>query len=173
MWADIMLVIVMAVCVFTDLKSRKIYNLVVYPALVWAIGVHALTGGWSGLAYSSLGFVVGFGILLIPYLMGGMGAGDVKLLALVGALEGYVFALEASVYMSLIGALMAIGIILFKNGFRERMRRIGLMLLCLRFRMLPKLEGGYWTSNGATYPYGVAIAGGSIAALALKGWGAG
>lgn len=173
MWADLLLVMIMAVCVFTDLKSRKIYNVVVYPALVWAIGVHALTGGWSGLAYSLLGFAVGLCILLIPYLMGGMGAGDVKLLALVGALEGYVFVLKASVYMSLIGALMALGIILFKNGFRERMRHIGLMLLCIRFRMLPRLEGGYWTASGATYPYGVAIAGGSLAALALKGWGAG
>ncbi|MBO9597263.1 MAG: prepilin peptidase [Cohnella sp.] len=171
MWADFMLVMLMAVCVFTDLKSRKIYNVVVYPALLWAIGVHALTGGWSGLAHSLLGFAVGLCLLLIPYLMGGMGAGDVKLLALVGALEGYAFVLEASVYMSLIGGVMAIGIILFKDGFRERMRRIGLLLLCLRFRMLPKLEGGYWTTEA--YPYGVAIAGGSLAALALKGWGAG
>lgn len=171
MWADILLVVIMAVCVFTDLRSRKIYNVVIFPALVWAIGVHALTGGWSGLAYSLLGFAVGLCVLLIPYLMGGMGAGDVKLLALVGALEGYVFVLEASVYMALIGGLMAIGIILFKKGFRERMRRIGLMLLCIRFRMLPKLEGGYWTTGA--YPYGVAIAGGSLAALALKGWGAG
>lgn len=171
MWVDILLVILLAICVVTDLRIRKIYNVVVYPAMIWAIGVHALTEGWSGLGYSLLGFTVGFCVLLIPYLMGGMGAGDVKLLALVGALEGYRFVLEASVYMSVLGALMAIGIILFKDGFRERMRFIGLMLLCLRFRMLPKLEGGYWTTGA--YPYGVAIAGGSLAALALKGWGAG
>ena len=171
MWADTLLVAILAICVFTDLKSRKIYNVVVYPALIWAIGVHALTAGWSGLVYSLLGFAVGLGVLLVPYLMGGMGAGDVKLLALVGALEGYGFVLGASVYMSIIGALMAIGIIVFKNGFRERVRMIGFMLLCLRFRMLPRWEGGYFTTGA--YPYGVAIAGGSLAALALKGWGAG
>lgn len=171
MWADILLVVILAVCVFTDLKSRNIYNVVIYPTLIWAIGVHALTGGWSGLAYSLLGFTAGLCVLLIPYLMGGMGAGDVKLLALVGALEGYAFVLGASVYMSLLGALMAIGILLLKNGLRERIRFIGFMLLCLRFRMLPKLEGGYFTMGA--YPYGVAIAGGSLAALALKGWGAG
>jgi prepilin peptidase CpaA len=161
----------MAVCVITDLSSRKIYNVVIFPSLVFAIGVHALTDGWAGLGLSLLGFAVGLGILLIPYLLGGMGAGDVKLLALVGALEGTRFVLETSVYMALFGAAMALGIVLFKKGLRERIRFIGYILICLRFRMLPSLEGGYWTSG--TYPYGVAIAGGSVVCLWMKGWGAG
>jgi prepilin peptidase CpaA len=170
-WADLLLLIVMAVCVVTDLRSRKIYNVVIFPSLVFAIGVHALAGGWAGLGYSLLGFAAGLSILLIPYLMGGMGAGDVKLLALVGALQGALFVFEASIYMALFGAVMALGIVLFKSGIRERIRFIGYVLICLRFRMLPSLEGGYWTTGA--YPYGVAIAGGSIVCLWLKGWGAG
>jgi prepilin peptidase CpaA len=171
LWANLLLLIVLAVCVVTDLKSRKIYNLVIFPTLLFTFGIHALTGGWVGLGHSLLGFTIGLGILIIPYLLGGMGAGDVKLLALVGALQGSWFVFEASIYMALFGGVMALGIVVFKNGVRERIRFIGYVLICLRFRMLPSMEGGSWTSGA--YPYGVAIAGGSAVCLWLKGWGAG
>nr|WP_255570547.1 prepilin peptidase [Cohnella sp. CFH 77786] len=162
---------VLAVCVITDLKSRKIYNVVIFPSVVLAIGVHALTEGRAGLVFSLLGFAAGLCILLLPYLLGGMGAGDVKLLALVGALKGTGFVLETSVYMALFGAAIALGIVLFKKGIRERLRFIGYTFICLQFRMLPRWEGGIWTSGA--YPYGVAIAGGAVICLGLKGWGAG
>ncbi|TJY40724.1 prepilin peptidase [Cohnella pontilimi] len=170
MWADILLLFVLAVCVVTDLRSRKIYNLVIFPSLIFAIGVHALTEGWTGLGQALLGFAAGLGILLLPYLLGGMGAGDVKLLALVGALKGVGFVFATSIYMALLGAIMAVFVVLFKNGIRERLRYIGFVLLCLRVGVKPSLRG-HWTSGA--YPYGVAIAGGSVACLVLKGWGAG
>lgn len=168
-WVDVLLLLVLAVCVVTDLRGRKIYNAIIFPSLVIAFGIHALTEGWSGLAHSLLGFAAGLGILLIPYLMGGMGAGDVKLLALVGALKGVGFVLAASVYMGLFGGVIALAIMLFKGGIRERIRYIGYALTCLRFRMLPRWEDGTWTSGA--YPYGVAIAGGALACLWLEGWG--
>nr|WP_052475877.1 hypothetical protein [Cohnella kolymensis] len=78
-----------------------------------------------------------------------MGGGDVKLLALVGALKGAWFVFAASVYMALIGGVIALAIILFKDGIRERMRFIGYILFCLRFRFKPDLRG-HWT-GGATH----------------------
>jgi prepilin peptidase CpaA len=169
-WVNMVLLIVVTVCVATDIKSRKIYNNLIFPALAIAFGIHIITGGWEGLAHSLLGFTLGLGILIIPFLLGGMGAGDVKLLALVGALKGAGFVFAASVYMALFGAVMALAIVLFKEGIRERIRFAGYVLLCLRFRMKPHLQG-YWTSGA--YPYGVAIAGGSVVCLLLRGWGAG
>lgn len=170
MLANAVLLIVVAICVVTDLKSRKIYNKVIFPTLVFAFALHAAVDGWSGTLYALLGLAVGFSILLIPYLMGGMGAGDVKLLAVVGAIKGAGFVWNASIYMALFGAVMALGVLLFKDGIRKRLRFIGYVLLCLRFKMKPNLQG-HWTSGA--YPYGVAIAGGSIICLCLGGWGAG
>lgn len=170
MWANIVLLIVVTVCVVTDLKSRKIYNNLIFPALAIAFGIHAISDGWAGLGFSLLGFTLGLGILIIPFLLGGMGAGDVKMLALVGALKGAGFVFAASVYMALIGAVMAFAIVLFKDGFRDRLRFAGFIVYCIRFRLKPNLKG-YWTSGA--YPYGVAIASGSIACLWLRGWGAG
>lgn len=169
MWADILLIIVISVCTVTDLKSRTIYNAVIFPTLIAAFIIQTVTGGWIGLANSFMGFTLGLCILIIPYLLGGMGAGDVKLLAVVGALKGVWFVFAASVYMALIGAVMALAIVLFKQGIRERFRSIGYILFCLRFRLRPNMQG-YWT--GGAYPYGVAIAGGAAVCLCLKGWGA-
>jgi prepilin peptidase CpaA len=168
-WTSIVLLSVSAICVVTDLKRRKIYNNIIFPSLIFAFVYHSVTGGWQGAAQSLLGFIVGLAILLIPYLMGGMGAGDVKMLALVGALKGAGFVLAASVYMALFGAVIALGVLLFHDGFRNRLRYIGFVLTCLQLRMLPNLRG-HWT--GGTYPYGVAIAGGTAVCFVLKGWGA-
>ncbi|WP_281884273.1 prepilin peptidase [Paenibacillus sp. YYML68] len=170
MWQDTVLIVVLIICVVTDIRSRKIYNKVIFPTLVLAVSLHAVHGGWHGLGHSLTGFAVGLGVLLLPYMLGGMGAGDVKLLALVGALKGAMFVLTASVYMALVGAVMALVIVLFKDGFMTRLRFIGYIVVCLRHRMKPQLKGSF---SSGTYPYGVAIACGCVASLWLKGWGAG
>ena len=169
MWSLTILIIVLIISVITDLKSRKIYNAVVFPALALALLLHALTGGLDGLIFSLIGFTLGLAILIIPFLLGGMGAGDVKLLALVGALQGASFVFATAIYMAIIGSVMALAIVLFKNGFRERMQFVGYILICMRLRLKPNLQG-YWTAGA--YPYGVAIAGGAVVCMWLKGWGA-
>ncbi|MFB9330695.1 prepilin peptidase [Paenibacillus aurantiacus] len=170
MWTNAILLLVLALCVVTDLRSRKIYNKVIAPALLLAAVLHIATAGWGGLLHMLVGLGVGLAILLIPYLLGGMGAGDVKLLALVGALKGAVFVLTASVYMALAGAVMALAIVLFKNGFRARIRYVQYVLVCVRYRLKLPLQGQLASGS---YPYGVAIAGGCLLGFMLEGWGAG
>lgn len=169
MWANAILLLVLALCVVTDLRSRKIYNNVIAPALLLATVLHMATAGWGGLLHMLAGLGAGLAILLIPYLLGGMGAGDVKLLALVGALKGAGFVLTASVYMALAGAVMALAIVLFKNGFRSRIRYAQYVLVCLRYRLKLPLQGHF---ASGTYPYGVAIASGCLLGFMLEGWGA-
>jgi prepilin peptidase CpaA len=90
----------------TDVREFKIRNLVTLPLLVSGLLYHGLVGGWAGLGSSFLGAVFGFGVLIALYIMGGIGGGDVKLFAAVGAwlcmpLTFYVFiatALAAGVY---------------------------------------------------------------------------
>ncbi|WP_077328396.1 A24 family peptidase [Virgibacillus siamensis] len=163
---DILLIIILLICVITDIRSRKIYNKIIYPALLFTFGFQLITDGWAGLGHSFIGFLIGFGLLLIPYMLGGMGAGDVKLLALIGAMKGGAFVFESFIYMALIGAVFAIGIILFRRGV---FKSILYYISSLKQGVL--LRGGISRGSlSATYPYGVAIAGGAFLCMVMQGW---
>jgi prepilin peptidase CpaA len=90
----------------TDLWKFKIYNALTVPLLLSGLAYHGVVGGVSGFGWSLAGALFGFAVLLVFYVMGGMGAGDVKLMAAVGAWLGlpwtfYVFiasSLAAGVY---------------------------------------------------------------------------
>ncbi|WP_064092022.1 A24 family peptidase [Rossellomorea aquimaris] len=165
---DALLIIVLLVCVGTDLKSRKIYNKVIFPSLLLTFGLHIYLHGFSGFTQGLLGFLVGLALLLIPYLMGGLGAGDVKLLALVGAVKGVSFVLMTAVYMALLGGVMALFILLFRKGVWHRLKSIVYYLSSLKQGMKVPL-GIDKNDFQATYPYGVAIAGGAFVTLFMKG----
>lgn len=163
------LITVLIICIFTDLKERKIYNKVIFPALLLAFIFQTITGGWIGLQAAFLGFFVGLGVLLIPYLLGGMGAGDVKLLALIGALKGTVFVLNTAIYMALIGGMIALFVLLFRKGAIERLKGIGYFLHGRRYGLKTPFVINK-DALTATYPYGLAIAGGAVVSLVAKGW---
>lgn len=158
-WINLLLLMVLLICLITDLKSRKIYNKVLFPTLALAFIGHFIISGWAGLSTTFLGFLLGLAILLIPFLLGGMGAGDVKLLAVIGALKGSTFVLTTAIYMALVGGVIALVIILIKKG-----RAKGLF-----YHFWAKRHGidiPYEKSAlSATFPYGVAIVAGALLAF--------
>ena len=91
------LIIVLIICASTDLIHRKIYNVVLMPALLFALVYNAYYGGWVGLGQSLLGLLVGLLILILPFAKGGIGAGDVKLLGVIGAFKGVQFVLYTAI----------------------------------------------------------------------------
>jgi len=159
---------VLIICLITDLKKRKIYNKVIFPALLLALLFNTILFGWSGFTTSFLGFLTGLGILLIPYLMGGMGAGDVKFLAVIGAINGTSFVLATAIFMALIGGLVGLGILLFKKGLFQRIKTLFQVLCGMRYGM--KLTESFSKSSlKTTFPYGVAITGGAFVAFFIHG----
>lgn len=163
-----LLVVVLVICVVTDLKSRKIYNNVIFPSLLLAFLLNGILFGWTGLVSSLLGFGCGLAILLVPYLMGGMGAGDVKLLALIGAIKGTTFVFISAIYMGLIGGLIGLLILLFRKGVLKRIQSI--------FYSFSGVSNGMRIPLGldreglqTTYPYGIAIAAGAGLAFLFNG----
>lgn len=170
MLVDFLLIALIVICVITDLRERKIYNKVLFPCLLAGLVLNSITDGISGLGFALLGTAVGFSILLIPYLLGGMGAGDVKLLAVVGGLKGAVFVLTAAVYMALAGGIMALLILFFRKGAIHRLNQIGMFLGGLRSGMKIPLGLDKEALN-TTYPYGVAIAIGALAAIVFPAGG--
>ena len=128
---DIPIFILLIVAAYTDLNDKKVYNWTTIPAIFLGLAFHALLGGWSGGLNSLCGFGVGFGVLLVLYLMGGMGGGDVKLMGAVGALGGYPFVLWALFYTALTGGLMAALVLIWRGSLWEGLKRSARLLLTL------------------------------------------
>ncbi|MFT4416833.1 prepilin peptidase [Fredinandcohnia humi] len=140
----------------TDVRERKIYNVITFPTMLIGLIFHTITGGWDGFLYSFLGLLVGIGLLFIPYLLGGMGAGDVKLLGAIGALKGTLFVFQAFIVISIVGGLIAIVILLSKKEFGFFFKKI---MFTMKFRTLDGIEK---EDMHHAFPYGVAIVIGTI-----------
>jgi prepilin peptidase CpaA len=100
--------IVVAIATFTDLRSRRIPNWLVLPFLLLGMGVSTWLHGWHGLGQSAAGFGLGFLAFGLLFFMGGMGAGDVKLFAAIGAWVGPHQLLIALVLVSLAGGVLVL-----------------------------------------------------------------
>jgi len=107
-WPAVIVMAVVSVATFTDLRSRRIPNWLVLPFFVAGVAVSGILHGWHGLGHSLEG--AGFGFLLygVLFFMGGMGAGDVKLAAAIGAWIGPLQLMYALVFTGLAGGLMAL-----------------------------------------------------------------
>ncbi|WP_461205475.1 A24 family peptidase [Clostridium sp. DL1XJH146] len=165
---DIILISVLIVCLITDLKYQKIYNKIIYPTLLAVIVIHITSNGFSGFKSSILGFIVGLSILLTPYFLGGIGAGDVKLLALIGAIKGSVFVLNTALYMALIGGIIALVIIVYKKELKNFFKTIVTWIFSLFNGIKYKIDQPS-SSLTQKYPYGIAIVGGALICLFFKG----
>lgn len=130
--SNIAIALILIISVITDLRSRKILNIVTLPAILTALIYHSLTIGLDGFLFSGKGFLVGLGLLLIPFLMGGIGAGDVKLLAAIGAWKGAMFVLYTAVYAGIIGGLISIVILLKKRKLGSTLKGLLFSLLFLK-----------------------------------------
>ncbi len=92
----------------TDVRSRRIPNVLVLPFLLMGIASSTVARGWSGLTQSFLGVLLAIAFFGLFCLLGGMGMGDLKLCAAVGAWIGPSQLLVALVMTSLIGGVMAV-----------------------------------------------------------------
>jgi prepilin peptidase CpaA len=99
---------VLCVASFTDLRSRRIPNWLVLPFLLAGIVVGAWLHGWSGASQSLEGMALGFLIYGFLFWMGGMGAGDVKLCAAIGAWIGPNQLFIALVVTAMAGGIMVL-----------------------------------------------------------------
>lgn len=107
----ILLVISMGIAVVEDIRRLKIPNWVTFPTMLLALGAHTFIGGLDGFISSAGGLATGIALFIIPYLMGGMGAGDAKLMGAAGAIFGPKGILITAILVILFGGVY--GVILF------------------------------------------------------------
>lgn len=165
---NILLITTLIICCITDLRVRKIYNKVIFPILFSVFILHLILNGIPGLEISLLGFLSGLAILIIPFVLRGIGAGDVKLLALIGAMKGSTFALNTALYTFVIGGIIALIIILFHRETINFFKSIFYFLAGLVIGQVCNLELPT-TPLIKKFPYSSAIAGGAIISLLIKG----
>jgi len=112
----------------TDLRTRRIPNALTFGAAAVAIVFHTIAQGASGLQTAVLGWVVGTAIFLPLFLLRGMGGGDVKLLAAMGAWLGPREAFWLAIYASLAGGVIGIVVALGSGYLRTAFRNVRTLL---------------------------------------------
>ena len=153
---DTVLVAGLLYAVFTDLRARRISNRLTYASMLLGLIANTALHGWSGLGQSSLGWAAGLGIMLVPFLLGAMGAGDVKLMAAIGAVKGPEFVLIAALYACLTGGLLALYYLI-------KERRVANTFRYLAYGWIWALKGN--GPKAGSVPYAPAIAAGVVMAL--------
>jgi prepilin peptidase CpaA len=155
-------------CVF-DLRTRRIPNPLTFGGAALALGFAVATHGLGGLVTGLEGWAVGFALFVPMFLLGGMGAGDVKLLACLGAWVGPQAALWMGLYAMIAGGVMGIGVALATNYARTAVSNIWMLLQYWRVmgvRPLPELT--LERSRGPRLPYAIPIAAGAVAAIWMR-----
>ncbi|HNX29100.1 MAG TPA: prepilin peptidase [Syntrophomonadaceae bacterium] len=161
---DLVLLLILLICVITDLKERRIYNAVLLPGMFFGFIYNLTAGGWQGLTQSLLGLLLGLGILIIPFAIGGMGAGDVKLLAVVGAVKGPLFVFYSTMGMALAGGMIALLVLIYKTRIISDTVRFFQALRLMLTSGFKIIEFDFINKN-ITIPYGLAIAAGAAGAF--------
>lgn len=163
-WCALVLV---SLCMVSDLWNRRIPNAVTLPALLIGLALGFASSGWKGLVVSALGILLGFGLMFLPYHLGGMGAGDVKLMAALGAIVGFPAIFQIFLYTALAGGVVALLSILQKRIAVDAVKNVFSMvrsLLLFKGRGATSQAGAAQPHQSAgSIPYGVAIAFGTYA----------
>ena len=167
---EVILICLVAQAALTDLAVRKIPNVLVLSGLLLALILHVLGGQhWAPLNLWLAGALTGFFLFLPLYLLRGMAAGDVKLMAMVGGFTGPLAALQIATLSYLIGGAMALLLLLLSGRWRDSWRNMAqlckplfLCMLGVPVAMEPRAPG----ASVGGIPYGVAIALGTLVVVA-------
>jgi prepilin peptidase CpaA len=117
----------------TDVQSSRVPNLLTFPLSVVGLLFHAFSSEGQGILFSLEGLGLGLALLLIFYSYGGMGAGDVKLLAAIGAVVGPSHVFIAFLFTALLGGLYAFAMMMWHLGVSQTAERIKVLFVSLIF----------------------------------------
>jgi prepilin peptidase CpaA len=162
--------LLLTAAVWQDVFRRRIPNAIVFPGTLLAFTLQSLLSGGLGPVQALAGLGVGLAAMLPLYLVRSLGAGDVKLMAMVGAFLGLRGAIGAVLFTWLAGMLLAV-LVALRAGVLAKMGRNLRVIVQAFGAKLAAAEGPSFDSrvdSAARFPYSVAIALGSATFLVLK-----
>jgi prepilin peptidase CpaA len=161
--------ILLAVACVSDLRTRKIPNVLTFSAAAGAVLFHLVSGGWSAAGWSLAGVFVGTLLFFPMFALRGMGAGDVKLLAAVGAWLGPGQVVVAAVATSIAGGVIAVLVALAYGYLKTALANLYVLLMHWRVagvQPLPAVSLEQAHAPRLAYAFPIAI--GTVVTLWLK-----
>jgi prepilin peptidase CpaA len=165
----IAVILVAGMASVSDIRTARIPNRLTFGAAAAALVYLFVSNGWSGLVEAGEGWAVGVLLFLPFFALGGLGAGDVKLLGAMGAWLGPSEALWVALYASMAGGVMALIVALATGYLRKAVANLRMLITywqIVGLRPLPELtlQGGH----SPRLPYAVPITAGLMVMLWLK-----
>ena len=177
-WHVWLVSLILIIAAWIDGTKLKVPNWITFPMIVSGWLFSAITFGlagdlwYVGLGWSLLGTVIGLALLLPAYAIGGMGAGDVKLLAGVGAWVYGTATFYGFCASAIIGAAIAVGMVIYRRAWAKHSSQFKWILgEIFTIRDPEKLAtiAAERKSSMLLLPYGIPIAIGCIFYFAVSG----
>jgi len=154
-----------------DLRGRTIPNLLTYSGISFGLSFRVAIGGWPALKIGVLGMLIGGGLFYLLFLVGGMGGGDVKLMAAVAAWAGTLQTIHILTITAMAGGILAIVYMVRHRQVRSVVQN---SLELLRHHLAHGLEPHPLLNVGQAgsfqIPYGLAIVIGTVVCASTAFW---
>ena len=154
-----------------DLQQRRIPNWLTYPGIVLGFVLRGTLLGWRGLATALAGCLLAGGVMFLFFMVRAMGAGDVKIMAAIGAFVGPQHTGNVLLATAIFGGVLAIAYALYRRRMISTLKNVGSVL---RFHAWAGVQAhpelNLDNPSALRMPYGLAIALGTLYAFALVLW---
>jgi prepilin peptidase CpaA len=120
---NFILIILLLTAAFFDAKEKRIPNILTFPVILVGLILNIIMNSLNGIMFSLYGLFIGLAVFFIPFALGLMGAGDVKLMAAVGALMGWKFTVVSSVFSAAAGLILVFVYLIYKKRLFSYFRK--------------------------------------------------
>jgi prepilin peptidase CpaA len=160
------LLVLLAIAVASDVVRHRISNVFVLFGCLSGLLCGFYIAGVGGVGNAFLGMLIGLALFLPFYLLGGMAAGDVKLMAMVGGFLGPMATVSAVALSLVMGSVFGVVILLYKKQLARLVRRYRSMA-SLRTYIAPQADD----AARQRFPYAIAIFTGTLISLFWQPFG--
>ena len=168
---QLVLAVVVFIAGYFDLRWRRIPNWLTFPAFLLGFALNIFLYGQQGLVRAALGFGLALLVYFPLYLLRGMGAGDVKLMAALGALVGPRDWFAIFIFSGIIGGLVAVVLMVSKGRVRRTIYNTGYIVWEMAHLRAPHMKSEEFdisNPRALTLPHGAVIALGVLFFLGLQ-----
>jgi prepilin peptidase CpaA len=154
-----------------DIPYRRVPNWITAAGVLLGLAMNAFLYGWPGLRSSLAGLAVGFGAYFILYAMRAMGAGDVKLMAAIGAMVGWQDWFGIFIVTAIVGGFASMALMAMRGRVKKTLWNVGFVLTEMksgRAAYLSNEELDVRSGKAVGLPHAAVIAAGTLVFLGLS-----
>jgi prepilin peptidase CpaA len=177
-YSEVMLAVIVPAALFAswkDYREHRVPNWFNAAIALSGLAAQATFGGWAGLENGLKGMLLAFGMLILFWAIKGIGAGDVKFMAAIGAWLGPDMTLNAVMIGALLGGLIALSMIVWRRKWHESLANFGIIAAKVTNTSMAFSEFGSARSlsgKTALLPYAIPLSMGTliVAITVYSGW---